>query len=108
MVADQYGTPTSTLSVVRAIERIIRDPVSIETGIHHIADHTEHSVSWYEFAREIARLSGHDPDKVRPCVTHEYPVLAPRPRSTPLRSASWIEARDWREMLADFISSQTN
>lgn len=106
VVNDQYGTPTCTRTLVCAIEHIISHDTSVAPGIHHICDYASESVSWYEFAREIAQRSGFDPDRILPCTTSEYPTPAPRPRSTPLECASWLGGGEWKETLSDFITTK--
>ena len=64
--------------------------------------------TWFEFAREIAAREGHDPAKVRPCTSAEYPTPARRPACSVLHSSA-LEARvcpprpDWRDALDRYL-----
>ena len=55
-----------------------------ETGLWHLTNET--TLSWYDFARQIAMSLGLDPDDVTPALSKEMGWIAPRPRSVGLRS----------------------
>lgn len=75
VVDDQKGSPTSTRSLSRGISRLIE---SGAYGIYHFTDDTEGGISWYDFAKEIVRLSGSRP-RVLPTTTDRFPRPAKRP-----------------------------
>ena len=73
VVEDQFGTPTSTVELVKAIDSIL---FTDNYGIYHAT--CEGSCNWAEFAREIFRLAGKDV-KVTGITTAEYNAPANRP-----------------------------
>ena len=73
VVGDQYGTPTSTAELAKAISVLL--PTE-NYGLFHGTG--EGSCSWSDFAAEIFRLSGKD-TKVKPITTEEYGAPAARP-----------------------------
>ncbi|MBF0337795.1 MAG: dTDP-4-dehydrorhamnose reductase [Nitrospirae bacterium] len=75
VVSDQIGSPTSTVSLARAIKAIIR---SGRYGVYHVTDQTDGRLSWYDFACEIMRLAGTG-TRVVPITTAEYSTEARRP-----------------------------
>ena len=109
VVADQIGSPTSTHSLVRLIECIIR---SDETdGIFHWSD--AGVASWYDFAvaiQEEALAAGLLPSAVaiKPVQSAEYPTAAVRPEFSVLdKSACYqhfaLPAVHWRTELRRVI-----
>jgi dTDP-4-dehydrorhamnose reductase len=84
-VDDQRGHPTFADDLAGAIKRLV---VERRPGLFHVTN--QGAVSWYEFAREVLRLSGHDPDRVRPVATADLqpPRPAPRPANSVLDNAA--------------------
>lgn len=78
VVFDQVGTPTYAGDLANAIYRIIENgDVMRHEGVFHFAN--EGVCSWYDFAVEIARLSGHNNCVILPCHSDEYPSPVKRP-----------------------------
>ncbi len=75
VVADQWGSPTWTVTLSKAIKSIIH---SGRFGIYHVTDRTEEGITWYDFARAVVELSGLQCSVV-PIKTEEYPTPARRP-----------------------------
>lgn len=73
VVHDQRGRPTSAEHLADASFRLLRQH---RTGIMHVCDEGE--CTWFEFAREIIRLSG-ALCPVEPCATSDFPRPATRP-----------------------------
>lgn len=73
VVADQEGCPTFAEDLARLIAQLVTHPVR---GILHVTN--EGHCSWYEFATEIMRRSGHDVP-VEPIGTADMPRPAKRP-----------------------------
>ncbi len=85
VVSDQRGTPTTALSVARAIWRIVELPNV--SGVLHWTD--AGATTWYDFARAIAEEAAEvgllkEAVEVRPITTAEYPTAARRPMNSVL------------------------
>jgi len=106
VVNDQRGSPTNALDLAYHLLKILDGGAY---GLYHVTGGGE--CSWYEFAREILRLSG-IPCALRPCTTAEFPRPALRPAYSvldrlALRCTVGDEMRDWREALASFFATET-
>ena len=106
VVADQIGTPTYAGDLAKAITYIIESGQSDKVGVYHYSNMGE--CSWYEFAVEIARLSGND-CTVTPCTTADYPTKANRPRysvldKSKIKEIFGIEIPQWKESLEHCIA----
>jgi dTDP-4-dehydrorhamnose reductase len=105
-VDDQRGCPTFAADLVVMLRRL---GVERRSGVHHVTN--QGAVSWYEFVREILRVSGHDPDMVTPITTADLspPRPAPRPANSVLENAVLTMSgigllRDFREPLAELVA----
>ncbi len=102
VVNDQFGNPTSAADLAHHILEIAQGN---RYGLYHC---TNNGVcSWFDFAREILRLSGLDAT-VTPCTTAEYPSAAHRPAYSALdnmmlRLTSGDHMRPWQDALADYM-----
>jgi len=102
VVHDQVGNPTYTNDLA---DHILKIGAGEAYGIYHV---TGNGVcSWYEFAKEIVRLSGLKCEVV-PVSAEEFPRPAPRPAFSAmdhvmLRMTVGDEMRPWQEALAAFI-----
>lgn len=103
IVDDQRGTPTSA----RDLAVIIKELAAGRPDGMVNATNTG-AASWYEFALEILRVSGHTSADIEPIATSAYPRPAVRPRSSVL-SLKRLEAllgwtpRPWKEALAEYL-----
>ena len=102
VVADQIGTPTYAGDLAAAITYIIESEQLSKCGIYHYTN--EGICSWYDFACEIARLSGHTTCKVTPCTTADYLTKAHRPHYSVLDKSKFVTTfgltiPDWRMSL---------
>ncbi len=108
VVADQMGTPTYAADLAVAIVRVLADDcVADKTGIYHFSN--EGTCSWYEFAREIVRLSGAKCN-VKAVTTADYPAKAHRPAysaldKTKIKREFGVEVPEWREALERMTDS---
>lgn len=105
VVDDQHGQPTCSLDLAIAIRRL-----GAAAGAGRVTAGTYHATSrgrttWYGLAREVFRLAGADPDRVRPTTTAAFPRPAPRPAWSVLGHGRWEAAGleplpQWQEALA--------
>jgi dTDP-4-dehydrorhamnose reductase len=81
VVDDQVGCPTMADDLAGMVARLA---VDARPGIVHVTN--QGAVSWFEFAREVFRLAGANPELVVPIGTSELqpPRPAPRPRHSVL------------------------
>ena len=77
VVFDQVGTPTYAGDLASAIFNIIENGHVEHTGTYNFAN--EGVCSWYDFATEIAHLSGNTGCRVLPCHSSEFPSPVKRP-----------------------------
>lgn len=76
VVCDHVGTPTYARDLAHAIVRVLQAKQWV-SGIFHYTN--EGAISWYDFAKAIARLSGHSDACIRPVNSDDYPTAASRP-----------------------------
>lgn len=100
VVSDQYGQPTYSLDLARQIGALMdRHP---DPGTYHATNSGQ--ATWYDFAREVFRLSGADPNRVLPTTSAEFVRPARRPAYSVLGHDRWAAEgmapmRDWRSAL---------
>ncbi|MER5176802.1 dTDP-4-dehydrorhamnose reductase [Streptomyces sp. NPDC002896] len=100
VVADQVGQPTWARDVAERLVSLGTRPDAI--GVFHGTNSGQ--ATWYDLAREVFRLAGADPSRVRPTDSTAYVRPAPRPAYSVLGHGRWAEAvleplRDWRAAL---------
>jgi dTDP-4-dehydrorhamnose reductase len=100
VVDDQRGQPTWTMDVARQIIALGRARPA--AGVYHATSSGE--TTWFGFAREIFRLLGADPARVRPVASNAFPRPALRPAYSVLGHGAWAGAGikpipDWRSRL---------
>ena len=88
VVSDQYGSPTSAISLARIIWKFAA--IESAQGLFHWSDRGV--ITWYDFAVEIqkqARKLGilHSDTRVNPIPTTSFPTLATRPEYSALDSS---------------------
>lgn len=103
VVADQWGAPTYTRHVARALSALLRTPA---TGVFHVTN--AGCCSRYDWAVELLRRAELDPARVRPITAAEWPAPARRPRRTVLSGgrlpAAGVEPlADWRDAVAEWV-----
>ncbi|WP_103889279.1 dTDP-4-dehydrorhamnose reductase [Actinacidiphila yanglinensis] len=106
VVDDQRGQPTWTADLA---DRLVRLGVAAlagdaPAGVYHGTSAGE--TTWFDFTREIFRLLGADPERVRPTTSAAFARPAPRPSYSVLGHDRWRSAgiepiRDWQSALAD-------
>jgi len=102
VVDDQIGQPTWTRDLAVQIARLIN--AGTPSGVYHGTNAGR--TSWYGFAREIYRLAGLDPERIRPTDSTTFARPAPRPAWSVLGHDAWARVgiepmRAWQEAIAE-------
>jgi dTDP-4-dehydrorhamnose reductase len=101
VVNDQRGSPTLTDDLASALLQLCKKNAR---GIVHVTNSGD--CTWYEFAKEIVKLSGFD-TKVKPVTTAEFPRPARRPAYSVLspatRIAYGIEMPEWQDAVRRYL-----
>ena len=102
VVSDQIGCPTYTWHLAYGLVRLLD---SDAYGIHHMAGGGQ--CSWYEFAREIFRLSEMEATTLS-ATTEMFNAKAPRPAWSVLESAAEhaITLPAWQDGLAAYLEQR--
>jgi dTDP-4-dehydrorhamnose reductase len=104
VVADQFGSPTYTRDLAKAVSDLIVSG-RLLPGVYHLAN--SGVCSWAELATEALRLAGRHA-RVVPIPAAEWPSPTRRPAYSALRSR-WLELQGlpplgpWQEALARFV-----
>ncbi|NPA68469.1 MAG: dTDP-4-dehydrorhamnose reductase [Chlorobi bacterium] len=104
IVSDQTGSPTYAEDLAFAVLKMLQKISGFSgsySGIYHFSD--EGSCSWYEFAKEITKISGIDCN-ILPISTEEYPVPAKRPEyslldKSKIKTTFDIDIPFWKDSL---------
>ena len=101
VVDDQYGQPTWTADVASQIVALIGSAAA--PGAYHATSSGQ--TTWFGLAREVFRLIGADPARVRPVTSDLLDRPAPRPGYTVLGHERWAKAGlapigDWQVSLS--------
>ncbi|MEU2670167.1 dTDP-4-dehydrorhamnose reductase [Streptomyces sp. NPDC007164] len=106
VVDDQRGQPTWTVDLADRLVRLGRAALAggAPAGVYHGTSGGE--TTWFGFTREIFRLLGTDPERVRPTTSEAFVRPAPRPAFSVLGHDRWAAAgiepvRDWRAALTE-------
>ena len=102
VVRDQVLTPSYTLDLAPKVWRVMAGG---SPGLYHLTNAGE--TSWYDFAREVFRLSGLTPDLTR-VTAAEYGARARRPAYSVLGhgrlgALGEDDLRPWQEALAAYL-----
>ncbi|MEK7203914.1 MAG: sugar nucleotide-binding protein, partial [candidate division NC10 bacterium] len=105
VVDDQVGSPTYARDLADAVALLLSRGL---TGLYHVTNND--SCSWYDFAREILRLSGSDPSALGRMTSAELSRSARRPAYSVLENAAWQAAglpplRPWPEALGAMLAA---
>ena len=99
VVDDQIGCPTYTADLAGALVALAQ---TRPLGVRHVA--AAEQCSWYEFAVATIAAGGLD-CQVHPIDTSRYPLPAPRPAFSVMRSQRGApELPGWRDGLDNFMS----
>lgn len=102
VVADQFGAPTWTADMARAVLGLVRGR---QAGLFHFANGGY--ASRYEVAGFIAREIGLT-NKILPCASADFPLPAVRPKNSRFDTAKITAVLDhpirpWQDALAEFL-----
>lgn len=102
VVGDQFGTPTSTKELAKAIAYLL--PTQ-NYGLFHAT--CEGSTNWADFTRKIFELTGKD-TKVTSITTEEFGAAAPRPAYSVLENFMFNITTDfkfaqWEDALVEYL-----
>ncbi|MET8585982.1 dTDP-4-dehydrorhamnose reductase [Streptomyces collinus] len=104
VVDDQRGQPTWTVDLADRLVRLgqVASAGGAPAGIYHGTSGGE--TTWFALAREVFRLLGADPGRVRPTTSDAFVRPAPRPAYSVLGHERWRRAgiepiRPWGEAL---------
>ncbi len=105
VIFDQVGTPTYAGDLTDAIVGILTSDNLTKEGIYHYSN--EGVCSWYDFAIEIAQLSGSECN-ITPIHSDEYPARVKRPHysvldKTKFKTTFGVKIPHWRESLMKCI-----
>lgn len=105
VVSDQIGSPTYTGDLAALLCDMA---CSDAYGTYHATN--EEFCSWYDFAKEIFRFSGHATE-VQPIATAGYPTKAQRPLNSRLSKKSLTEAGFsrlpvWEDALLRYLTAE--
>ncbi|MFF3780021.1 dTDP-4-dehydrorhamnose reductase [Streptomyces sp. NPDC001933] len=106
VVYDQRGQPTWTVDLADRLVRLGQAALAgtAPAGVYHGTSGGE--TTWFGFTREIFRLLGTDPERVRPTTSEAFVRPAPRPAFSVLGHDRWAAAgiepvRNWRAALEE-------
>ena len=106
IVADQYGSPTSAISIAEVIFDICKQLMSenkqdSKWGIYHYSDFP--LTTWHQLAVTTCRLIGKE-ISIKPINTEDYPLPARRPNNSAFNTQKILEnfgiiQKSWEEKL---------
>ncbi|MFJ8017556.1 dTDP-4-dehydrorhamnose reductase [Streptomyces sp. NPDC096339] len=110
VVDDQHGQPTWSRALARRLVALGRAALAGRApgGIYHGT--ASGRTTWLGLARETYRLSGLDPERIRPTTSEAFVRPAARPAFSVLAHDRWADAGlapldDWREQLAEALTT---
>ncbi|RLB68460.1 MAG: dTDP-4-dehydrorhamnose reductase [Deltaproteobacteria bacterium] len=108
VVDDQFGAPTYVGDLAAAA--IVLTDLRAR-GRYHYTNDAGNGVSWYEVAREIAVITGHDPEQITPIKTADIEQKAERPAHSVLGLQKIKEVlpsmvRSWKDALRSYLEKK--
>ncbi|MDH6136562.1 dTDP-4-dehydrorhamnose reductase [Kitasatospora sp. MAA4] len=108
VVDDQHGQPTWSRALAERLAVLGRAALAgrAPAGVYHGT--ATGRTTWFGLAREAYRLSGLDPERIRPTTSAAFARPAVRPAFSVLAHGRWAEAgleplAPWQEMLAQAL-----
>ncbi|MEU6311282.1 dTDP-4-dehydrorhamnose reductase [Streptomyces sp. NPDC047014] len=110
VVDDQHGQPTWSLALARHLVALGLAALAgtAPAGVYHGT--ASGRTTWRGLAQETYRLSGLDPERIRPTTSEAFVRPAARPAFSVLAHGRWAAAglaplADWREQLAEAVAT---
>lgn len=105
VVDDQHGQPTWSYALAQQLLALGRTPAA-PAGVYHGT--CTGRTTWYGLARAAYRLTGLDPERIRPTTTAAFPRPAARPAWSVLAHDRWAAAGlaplpPWEDALAEAL-----
>ncbi len=105
VVNDQTGSPTYTIDLSRAVEKLI---LCNAVGIFNVTNNG--LCSWHQFAKKILKFAGINGAEVAPITSEELNRPARRPvysvlDCTKFKSTANYRMRHWEDALKDYLNS---
>ncbi len=105
VVNDQVGAPTYAFDLAKAIMTIIESDNWV-SGVFHFSNEGE--ISWYDFAKEIQRLSSLN-CQVNPVTSDQFPTTAKRPNyslldKTKIKQTYKLDVPSWEQSLEECLN----
>ncbi|MEV4611742.1 dTDP-4-dehydrorhamnose reductase [Kitasatospora sp. NPDC049258] len=108
VVDDQHGQPTWSYALAVRLVELGRAALAgrAPAGVYHGT--ASGRTTWFGLARESYRLSGLDPERIRPTTSAAFVRPAVRPAFSVLGHEGWAQAglpplADWQEQLAEAL-----
>ena len=107
VVCDQIGTPTYAADLAGFILESILPENGTVSGIYNYSG--EGTASWFDFAKAVADIAGHNKCRIIPCLSEDYPSKAVRPHysvldKTKVKNTFGISVPYWRDSLQECIA----
>ncbi|MCX4780429.1 dTDP-4-dehydrorhamnose reductase [Streptomyces sp. NBC_01264] len=110
VVDDQQGQPTWSVALARQLVELGHAALDgrAPAGVYHAT--AGGATTWFGLAREVYRLCGLDPERIRPTTSESFVRPAVRPAFSVLAHDHWAQVglapmSDWREQLADALAT---
>uniref|UniRef100_UPI0033A6D29D dTDP-4-dehydrorhamnose reductase n=1 Tax=Streptomyces sp. NPDC006450 TaxID=3155458 RepID=UPI0033A6D29D len=110
VVDDQQGQPTWSVALARRLVELGRAALAGQApaGVYHGT--ASGATTWFGLAREVYRLCGLDPERIRPTTSASFVRPAVRPAFSVLGHDRWSQAGlapmgDWQEQLAGALAT---
>lgn len=102
VVDDQVGAPTWTRDLAELIADLVgRD---VPGGYYHGT--SAGSTTWFGLAQAVLQAAGHDPARITPCTTEQFPRPAPRPAYSVLADeGAWTRQPTWRASVEQYVAT---
>ena len=106
VVRDQIGSPTFTEDLATLV---VDMALTNKFGLYHATN--DGFCSWFDFAREVLRISGKEGINVIPINSEDYPTAAVRPKNsrlskTSLQNMGFSPLPHWKDAVFRFLTEE--